>query len=217
MSSKKVGVLRFLGTNCDYDVFEAVKAVGLEPEWLWFQDQFQIDNYRGLMLPGGFSYGDYLRCGALAARAPVMKSVREAASKGMPVLGICNGFQILCEANLLPGVLVQNSHLRFVDKWVDLHLRHASPHFAGRSIERPHLPVAHGDGRYVLEQDEVKQLFDDEQVWFCYDKNPNGSVDDIAGVMNAGKNVAALMPHPERAMQKWMGSADGRVFFESLG
>lgn len=214
--SKKVGVVRFLGTNCDYDVFEAVKAVGLEPEWLWFQDQFDVNSYSALMLPGGFSYGDYLRCGALAARAPVMTSVREAAKKGKPVLGICNGFQILCEANLLPGVLVQNSGLRFVDKWVDLHLRSASPHFAGRKVEKAHLPVAHGDGRYVLEEDEVKRLFDDEQVWWCYDKNPNGSVDDIAGVMNASKNVAALMPHPERAMRKWMGGSDGKVFFDSL-
>ncbi|MEK6554471.1 MAG: phosphoribosylformylglycinamidine synthase subunit PurQ [Bdellovibrionota bacterium] len=211
----KLGVVRFLGTNCDFDVFEAIKEVGLEPEWLWYQDQFQVNDYKALFLPGGFSYGDYLRCGALAARAPIMKSVREAAKKGTPILGICNGFQILCESGLLPGVLVQNSHLRFIDKWVDLNLKNASP-FTSATDKKIRLPVAHGEGRYIVEEDEVRRLFDDEQVWLTYGKNPNGSVEDIAGVLSSGKNVAGLMPHPERAMTSWMGGQDGRSFFESL-
>jgi phosphoribosylformylglycinamidine synthase I len=216
MSTKPVGVIRFLGTNCDADVYEAIKTVGLTPQWLWYQDQFSPNDYSALVLPGGFSYGDYLRCGALAARAPVMKSVSEAAKKGVPVLGICNGFQILCEAGLLPGVLVRNSHLKFVDKWVTLHLRHEHSHFAKGGAEKIRLPVAHGEGRYCLEEDQVKQLFDNEQVWWCYEKNPNGSIEDIAGVMNEQKNVAGLMPHPERAMAEWMGGADGAVFFAGI-
>lgn len=218
-----VGVVRFLGTNCDADVFEAVKSAGHTPRWLWYQDTFNAADYSAVILPGGFSYGDYLRCGALAARAPVMKSVSETARKGVPVLGICNGFQILCEAGLLPGVLVRNSGLKFVDKWVNLHLRNESPHWRVQGSEargavapRVKLPVAHGEGRYCLEEDQVKRLFDNEQVWWCYEKNPNGSIEDIAGVMNEKKNVAALMPHPERAMAAWMGGRDGAKFFEGI-
>ncbi len=215
-AKKPVGVVRFLGTNCDADVFEAIKSVGHTPQWLWYQDTFDSKDFSALVLPGGFSYGDYLRCGALAARAPVMKSVSEGAKKGVPVLGICNGFQILCEAGLLPGVLVRNSGLKFVDRWVNLHLRNESPHFGDAKAQRVKLPVAHGEGRYCLEEDQVKQLFDNEQVWWCYEKNPNGSIEDIAGVMNASKNVAALMPHPERAMAEWMGGSDGSKFFEGI-
>jgi len=214
--AKPIGVVRFLGTNCDYDVYSAVKRVGLTPQWLWYQDQFDYKNYSALVLPGGFSYGDYLRCGALAARAPVMKSVAEASRHGTPVLGICNGFQILCEASLLPGVLLRNNGLRFKDGWVRVNEVNACPSFAGHKINGAYLPVAHGEGRYHVEADQLKKLFDDEQVWCTYENNPNGSVENIAGVMNAKKNVAGLMPHPERAMAKFMGSEDGQSFFASL-
>lgn len=213
---KKVAVIRFLGTNCDKDVFEAVRAVGLEPKWVWHQDQFAANEYEALVIPGGFSHGDYLRCGALAARSPVMRSVSDAAKAGVPVLGICNGFQILCEAQLLPGALLRNSGLRFKDDWVELNLVSGNKKFAGSETRKVRLPIAHGEGRYYLEQDQVKRLFDDEQVWWTYEKNPNGSLENIAGVMNENHNVAALMPHPERAVADFMGGVDGRRFFETL-
>lgn len=216
MAVKKVGVVRFLGTNCDQDVMQACRQVGLDPEYIWYQNQFDWKDYLALFLPGGFSHGDYLRSGALAAKSPVLTSVRSAANKGVPVLGICNGFQILCEAGLLPGVLLRNSHLRFVDKWVNLKVRGSSPDFLSKSAQSIKLPVAHGDGRYFAESDKIKELFDSEQVWFTYIDNPNGSVESIAGVLNENKNVAGLMPHPERAMADWMGGNDGLGFFETV-
>jgi phosphoribosylformylglycinamidine synthase len=215
MSQRRIGVLRFPGTNCDRDVFGAVETVGDEAHWLWHADQFDSEAYDALVLPGGFSYGDYLRSGALAARAPAMKSVREAAERGVPVLGICNGFQILTEARLLPGALIKNESLRFNDDWAELELNGPSRYFAQklRIGERAWLPIAHADGRYFVENDELKRLQDKNQIWFKYRKNPNGSVDDIAGVLNEKGNVAALMPHPERAMAEWMGGSDGLGFF----
>jgi phosphoribosylformylglycinamidine synthase I len=218
MSSAPVGVLRFPGTNCDRDVFAALQAHVHDPSqvrWLWHADQFDAKEYRALFLPGGFSYGDYLRSGALAARSPAMNSVREAAAKGIPILGICNGFQILCEAGLLPGVLIRNRELRFIDDWVELKLESNQPNFA-RSLtvgSRVRLPIAHADGRYYAEGDELKRLQDQGQIWWSYTDNPNGAWADIAGVMNKTKNVAALMPHPERALYSWMGGTDGGPFF----
>jgi len=212
---KRVGILRFLGTNCDRDVWKAVEQVeGLSPEWLWHADSFDHKKYAAFILPGGFSYGDYLRCGALAAKSPAMKSLSEAAEHGSPILGICNGFQILCEAKLLPGALVRNQNLRFNDKWVNLHLdnEHATFHVG----EKVRLPVAHGEGRYVIDEEGLKEIEDNEQIWLRYLENPNGSIMDIAGVMNKKKNVAALMPHPERAVQDFMGSLDGVSFFRDI-
>ena len=213
---KPVGILRFLGTNCDRDVWQAVEALGLEPRWLWQADTFTPEDYSAFVLPGGFSYGDYLRCGALAAKAPVMKSLAEAAGKGMPVLGICNGFQILCESGLLPGVLVRNEGRRFIDKWVDLKLMSRTK-WTSKGQERMHLPIAHGEGRFFMQEDGLKKLFDKDQVWLTYGGgNPNGSLRDIAGVSNESKNVCALMPHPERAIHDWMGSEDGREILGAL-
>jgi phosphoribosylformylglycinamidine synthase len=214
--SLPIGVLRFPGTNCDRDVFEASEEAVGETKWLWHMDQFDPKGYRALFLPGGFSYGDYLRAGALAARSPAMTSVREAAKRGVPVLGICNGFQILCESGLLPGVLIRNKTLRFIDDWVDLKLANSNPFFARHVArgEKARLPIAHADGRYFVEDDELKRLQDRAQIWWTYEANPNGAVADIAGVMNETKNVAALMPHPERAMHDWMGGTAGRAFFE---
>jgi phosphoribosylformylglycinamidine synthase len=210
---KKIGVVRFLGTNCDRDVWEAVEGLGLKPEWLWYENTFPVSDYAGLIVPGGFSYGDYLRCGALAAKAPVMKSVSEAATKGVPVLGICNGFQILCETKLLPGALVRNERRKFVDKWVDLKLENKTKWGGGGQMR---LPVAHGEGRYYADEGELKSLWDKGQVWLSYVENPNGALDDIAGVSNSAGNVCGLMPHPERAMFDWMGGADGRQILSSL-
>jgi len=214
--SLPVGVLRFPGTNCDRDVFEALASQGARVEWLWHADRFDPKGYRALVLPGGFSYGDYLRSGALAARSPVMESAREAAVRGVPVLGICNGFQILCEAGLLPGVLIRNQGLRFIDDWMELNLVNSQPHFGRRMTAgiRTRLPIAHADGRYYIEEDGLKRLQDRGQIWWTFAKNPNGAVADIAGVMNEARNIAALMPHPERAMYEWMGGTDGAAFFD---
>jgi phosphoribosylformylglycinamidine synthase I len=213
---KPVGVLRFLGTNCDIDVWRAVEFLGAEPKWLWHADNFDPADYSSFIVPGGFSYGDYLRCGALAAKAPAMQSLADAARQGRPVLGICNGFQILCEARLLPGALVRNEKRRFVDKWVNLRLVNKAKWNAGSKTEL-RLPVAHGEGRFYMEKNELEELHAREQVWFTYVGGaPNGSLDDIAGVTNLGKNVCALMPHPERAMINWMGSDDGREIINSI-
>ena len=214
---KKVGVLRFPGTNCDEDVFNAVNDVGLKAEWLWHRDHFDFKDFTAFVVPGGFSYGDYLRCGALAALSPVMEDLKVAANKGYPVLGICNGFQILCETKLLPGALVRNHKGRFIDAWVDLEVKNSSGKVAGKQKvgEKLKLPIAHGEGCFTIGQDDLKKIKDKGQIWLEYKNNPNGSMDNIAGVFNEQKNVAALMPHPERAMQEWMGGQDGQNFFVS--
>lgn len=211
---ERVGVIRFPGTNCDRDMWEAVGFFGGEAHWLWHADRFDIGSYDRIILPGGFSYGDYLRAGALAARSPVMDSVREAAAKGIPILGSCNGFQILCEVGLLPGALLLNEKMRFIDQWVSLKLVKANRYWAirlqeGQQIE---MPIAHAMGRFYA--DDMAQLLDHEQVWFEYLENPNGSQGNVAGVTNRAGNVVGLMPHPERAIHDWMGSAQGHYFFE---
>jgi phosphoribosylformylglycinamidine synthase len=209
----KIGVTRFPGTNCDYDIFSMVEWKGHEPKWLWYQDRFAKDEVDRVVIPGGFSYGDYLRCGALAARSPVMDSVREFASHGKPVLGICNGFQILCESGLLPGALTRNESLKFIDDWVELKLENKNPFFAHRVEFRVRLPIAHGEGRFYADAKTLDEIHARGQVWWTYSGgNPNGSLQDIAGVTNQNKNVAALMPHPERALFDWMGGEDGSLF-----
>src|SRR5262249_18285250 len=153
----------------------AVETLQLEPHWLWHEDHFTPENYSAFVVPGGFSYGDYLRCGALAAKSPVMKSLSEAASKGYPILGICNGFQILCESKLLPGALVRNEGRKFIDKWVDLKLAGTTKWTppGEKTGSRVRLPIAHGEGRYVIDENEMKALFDKGQVWWTYTDNPN--------------------------------------------
>jgi phosphoribosylformylglycinamidine synthase len=212
---KKVGVLRFPGTNCDRDIWKAVEEFGGKPEWLWYQDKFNAGEYESYFIPGGFSYGDYLRSGALAAHSPVMTSLKEASEKGAPIFGICNGFQILCEAGLLPGALLRNAGGRFIDSQVELKVANPNKRFGAKltANQTVKMPIAHGDGRYHVTADELKKIQDNGQVFCTYVKNPNGSVGDIAGVMNDKKNVVAMMPHPERALFDWMGSEDGRFFF----
>lgn len=215
--AKPIGILRFLGTNCDRDVWQAVQDLQLEPRWLWHADQFDPQDYSAFLLPGGFSYGDYLRCGVLAAKSPVMQSLRQAAEKGYPVLGICNGFQILCEAKLLPGVLVRNVGRRFIDQWVTLRLENETRFSVTSQKGHPiRLPIAHGEGRYFAEEKVLNGLFESGQVWWTYDENPNGSLRNIAGVSNPEKNVCGLMPHPERAMHAWMGGQGGREILGTL-
>ena len=212
--AKKIGVIRFLGTNFDFDILKWAQNKGQRSEFIWHEDQFNTQDFEALILPGGFSYGDYLRCGALAARSPVMKSVHEFAKQGKPVLGICNGFQILCESGLLPGALIRNEGLRFKDEWAQLRVvNHKS--FFGEKLnpdQKIHLPIAHGDGRFYADAESLKKIQDQNCIWLKYEKNPNGSMGDIAGVTNSQGNVFGLMPHPERAQFSWMGSTDGDFF-----
>lgn len=210
----KIGITRFPGTNCDFDIEKMIQHFSHTPVWLWHQENFNANNVDAVIIPGGFSYGDYLRCGALAAKSPVMESVKEFAAQGKPVLGICNGFQILCESRLLPGVLTRNEGLKFIDDWVDLEVMNTNTYF-GKNLSKGkkiRLPIAHGEGRYFLNSEELKQVHDQGQIWLKYKNNPNGSMNDIAGVMNKNKNVCGLMPHPERALNLWMGGLDGMEF-----
>ena len=201
----KIGVIRFPGTNCDRDVFKWLQDQGHKPQWLWHEDLFSAKDIEALAVPGGFSFGDYLRSGAMAARSKVMQSVKEVADLGKPVIGICNGFQILCEAGLLPGALIPNESGLFIDDWVEL----VSP----ENKKTIKLPIAHGDGRYFIHEEERKKLWDNNQVWWQYKNSVNGSVDKIAGVKNPAGNVKGLMPHPERAYLDWMGGVDGWKFW----
>ena len=212
--AKKIGIPRFLGTNCDEDVRRWLEIKGFKTEYLWFENSFDVSNYDSIIIPGGFSHGDYLRCGALAARTPVMKSVREFAEKGKPVLGICNGFQILCEAELLPGVLIQNRDLRFIDSWQNLKVKNNRNPFSENlsELQVVKLPIAHGDGNYYADTETLKKMNQENQIWLTYENNPNGSLLDIAGITSVKHNVCALMPHPERALFEWMGSCDGGFF-----
>lgn len=212
--ASKVGITRFFGTNCDEDIRKWMVLKNHKPQYLWQDDQFNSDDYDFIIIPGGFSYGDYLRCGALAARAPVMKSVQEFAKKGKPILGICNGFQILCEAGLLPGVLTRNKDLRFIDQIVELEVTSTNNYFSKKLTQKNQikLPIAHGEGNYFNEAEELKRLMDQDQIWLTYKSNPNGAALNIAGITNKQRNVCGLMPHPERALFEWMGSSDGDLF-----
>ena len=212
--SLKIGITRFLGTNCDEDVRKWTLSKEAKPTYLWFEDRFNIEDYDMIILPGGFSHGDYLRCGALAARTPVMKSVIDFANKGKPILGICNGFQILCEAGLLPGALLRNKEQRFKDQWVNLEVKQNDNPFSKNMTinQKLKLPIAHGEGCYFADPDSLKKMNDNEQIWLTYKDNPNGSMMNIAGLTNEKKNICALMPHPERAQMEWMGSSDGMFF-----
>lgn len=207
---KKIGVLRFPGANCDWDVFHALKALSYKPEWLWHKDRFHPQDFGGFVLPGGFSFGDYLRPGIIAAKSPALQDLIHACRQQKPILGICNGFQILCESGLLPGTLLGNMIPRFIDKWVSLKVLTQSSFWDLSNKKSLNLPIAHGEGRFFANSDTLKALLDNEQIWLKYDANPNGSSQDIAGLFNRTKNVVALMPHPERAIHSWMGSMDGR-------
>lgn len=214
----KWGVVVFPGSNCDQDVFYLLKEVIQEDVvYLWHGER-NLNNCDVIVLPGGFSYGDYLRAGAIARFSPIMSEIVTFANKGGPVLGICNGFQILLEAGLLPGAMLVNADLRFHCHEVEIKVTSKRALFT-KNMEigqKLTLPVAHFTGNYYISPDKAKELFDHEQVIFCYEKNPNGSVADIAGVSNEKGNVLGLMPHPERRGEKILGGCDGRLFFESF-
>ena len=214
----RFGVIVFPGSNCDHDAFHAMHTtLGQKTEFIW-HDSASLGDVDAVILPGGFAYGDYLRCGAIAKFSPVMKAVRSFAADGGLVLGICNGFQILVEAGLLPGVLVRNSGLKFVCR--DVHLRTEtinSPFTsAAQRGEILRLPIAHGEGCYVADERTLDELDAEDRVAFRYLDNPNGSMRDIAGVLNRERNVMGLMPHPERAAEDLMGSSDGLTILQSM-
>lgn len=214
----KVGIVRFPGTNCDTDTFEAVESIsGLEPVWLSYQQE-TIRDIDAVILPGGFSYGDYLRTGAMAAQTPVVSAIRKFADDGMPVMGICNGFQILVESKLLPGALLMNASRTFICEESPVVSQTSKTPFNTLLPEgtRISLPVAHQEGRYFLPEKELREIEASGQVIFRYVNNPNGSVHDIAGVSNRRGNVVGLMPHPERRVRDSSPSRDGLLLFESL-
>lgn len=223
----KFGVVRFPGSNCDQDAYYTIKDVLDQPvEYLWHQ-QGNINGVDVVIIPGGFSFGDYLRCGAIARFSPVMQAVQEFAGNGGLVMGICNGFQILCESHLLPGALVRNDGQRFICKQVHLRVENTETPFTStlgpNQVLR--IPIAHGEGKYVCDDTVLTELNRAGRVLFRYsdpdgtvtdEANPNGSTDNIAGIANEDFNVFGLMPHPERAADSALGSADGRLIFESL-
>ena len=223
----KFGIVVFPGTWSDRDTHHAVSEVlGQDAEYIWHGDE-KLDQFDAIVLPGGFSYGDFLRCGAIARFSPVMEAVTAFAERGGPVIGICNGFQVLCESGLLPGVLMRNDHLEFRCIWTDLRVENSSTIFTSASIEGQtlHIPMSHGEGNYQADADTIKRLEDNGQVVFRYadtngnvtpDINPNGSINNIAGIVNEHGNVLGIMPHPEKACEKLIGGDDGNVIFTSI-
>jgi phosphoribosylformylglycinamidine synthase len=214
----KFGVVVFPGSNCDHDAWFAIhQNLGHQAEFIW-HDSRNLGDVDAVILPGGFSYGDYLRCGAIAKFSPVMHTVRKFARDGGLVLGICNGFQILVESGLLPGALLRNSGLKFICREVSLRTETTQSPFtsAAASGQVLRFPIAHGEGRYYAPEQTLDELEAEDRVVFRYVDNPNGSVRNIAGILNRERNVLGLMPHPERATEPLMGSSDGLVVFQSM-
>jgi phosphoribosylformylglycinamidine synthase subunit PurQ / glutaminase len=213
----RVAVVTFPGSNDDRDALHALAQLGAEAVPVWHADE-QLSDVAGVVLPGGFSYGDYLRCGAIARFSPAMRAVAEFAADGGPVLGICNGFQILCEAGLLPGALRPNASLSFVCRDVDLRIERTDTPFTSLCDPRQTLaiPVKHGEGCWFADDQLLAELEENGQIVLRYQDNPNGSVADVAGVVNADRNVMGLMPHPEHAVDPLLGSSDGTLILRGL-
>ncbi|MCS6874365.1 MAG: phosphoribosylformylglycinamidine synthase subunit PurQ [Pyrinomonadaceae bacterium] len=223
----KYGVIVFPGSNCDHDAYHVIsKLVGQPVDFVWHKET-DLSRYDAVILPGGFSYGDYLRAGALAKFSPVMKAVKAFADEGKFVLGICNGFQILCESGLLPGALIRNQNLNFICKHVRVRVENSNTPFtseipAGSILS---IPIAHAEGNFICDEAVLTELEENNQIVFRYcdekgevtkEANPNGSVSNIAGICNRNRNVLGMMPHPERACEEILGSTDGREIFRSL-
>jgi phosphoribosylformylglycinamidine synthase len=227
MSDPRFAVVQFPGSNCDQDAFYVLRdVIGKPVEYVWHQEK-SLRGFDVVILPGGFSYGDYLRTGAVARFAPIMDAVRAHAERGGLVFGVCNGFQILCEAHLLPGALVRNVNCKFLCKYVTLRVENAETPFtkAYKPGQLLRIPIAHGEGRYVCDAATLQELQTSQRILFRYvneqgmpgpEGNPNGSMDRIAGIASADFNVMGMMPHPERASEKILGSADGRGIFVSM-
>jgi len=223
----KFGVVMFPGSNCDHDTYHVIsKVIGQPVDFIWHR-QSTVADCDAVILPGGFSYGDYLRTGAIARFSPVMGAIKEFASRGGLVMGICNGFQILCEAGLLPGALLRNKNLKFICEHVNIRVEATDTPFTSRCQRNQVLsvPIAHGDGNYFCDDETLAELQRENRIIFRYSDaaahltdgaNPNGSMDNIAGICNRSRNVLGLMPHPERACEDLLGSSDGRDIFRSL-
>lgn len=223
----KFGVVIFPGSNCDHDAYHVIsKVIGQPVDFIWHKDE-DIDSFDAIILPGGFSYGDYLRTGAIARFSPVMNSLKEFANNGGLVIGICNGFQILCEAGLLPGALLRNRSLKYICEHINLRVEQTNTPFTtdctvGQILS---VPIAHGEGNYFCDPATLAELEGEGRVIFRYcdatgnvtnEANPNGSLNGIAGICNRERNVLGMMPHPERASESALGSNDGRVIFRSM-
>ncbi|MGV8147287.1 MAG: phosphoribosylformylglycinamidine synthase subunit PurQ [Alkaliphilus sp.] len=214
----KFGIIVFPGSNCDIDCYHALKVeLKQNAEYIW-HDTENIDDFDCIILPGGFSYGDYLRCGAAAANTKIMEAVKEHAKKGKLVIGICNGFQVLTEVGLLPGALVRNKNLKFICDTSPLKIVNNDSPFTSnlKKGQIINLPIAHGEGNYVADEKTLKRLKENGQILFTYQENPNGSILDIAGICNEKRNVLGMMPHPERACEALLGNTDGKAIFESI-
>jgi len=215
----KFGVIIFPGSNCDHDCYYAVKEVlGKPVEFIWHQDT-ALKGFDAVILPGGFSYGDYLRTGALAKFSPVMREVKGFADKGGLVIGICNGFQILTESGMLPGALMRNVTRKYICKYLQLSTETTNSPFTNQLQKGQllNIPIGHGDGNYFADGETLKRLNGEDQVVFRYHgENPNGSLESIAGILNAGRNVLGMMPHPDRSSEQILGSTDGKQIFESM-
>ena len=215
----KAAVLVFPGSNCDRDCKTAVETtVGGKVEMVWHEESTLPSGLDLIVIPGGFSYGDYLRCGAMASLSPVMQAVKAEAERGVSVLGICNGFQILCEAGMLPGALLRNAALKYVCKPIELKIENRNTRFTNAygNAQTVWMTQGNGDGNFFAEPDVLKDIEDNNQVVFRYAENPNGSVNDIAGIINKAGNVLGMMPHPDRAFEDALGSADGAPLFQSI-
>lgn len=215
----KFAVLVFPGSNCDIDMYHAIKdELGEEVEYVW-HTATDLSGFDGILVPGGFSYGDYLRCGAMANQSNIMAEVKKAADAGKPVLGVCNGFQILTEAGLLPGALLRNKNLKFMCRTIQLKVENNNTLFTNQYEQGQmiNIPIAHGEGNYYCDEETLQQLKDNNQILFTYSgENPNGSLEDIAGITNERGNVLGMMPHPERAVDALVGGADGLAVFKSI-
>lgn len=215
----RFGVIVFPGSNCDQDCYQVVKDVLKQPvEYVWHHNQ-KLDHFDCLILPGGFSYGDYLRTGAIARFSPIMEAVKRFAQRGGLVIGICNGFQILTEAGLLPGALIRNRNLHFICKFVDIRVENDKTPFTNKLKKGQilRIPIAHGEGNYTCDEKTLKELKRKKQIVFTYyGENPNGSVANIAGICNEKRNILGMMPHPERASESILGSEDGWLIFKSI-
>ncbi|MFJ8520251.1 phosphoribosylformylglycinamidine synthase subunit PurQ [Lysinibacillus xylanilyticus] len=215
----KFAVLVFPGSNCDIDMYHAIKdELGEEVEYVW-HTATDLTGFDGILVPGGFSYGDYLRCGAMANQSNIMAEVKKAADAGKPVLGVCNGFQILTEAGLLPGALLRNKNLKFMCRTIQLKVENNNTLFTNQYEQGQiiNIPIAHGEGNYYCDEETLQQLKDNNQIVFTYSgENPNGSLEDIAGITNERGNVLGMMPHPERAVDALVGVADGLAVFKSI-
>src|SRR5215468_5366724 len=223
----KFGVVIFPGSNCEHDCYYVIESVlGKSVEYIWHQDT-SVKGFDAVILPGGFAYGDYLRTGALAKFSPVMNAIREFAGKGGLVFGICNGFQILTEAGLLPGALMRNAGTKYVCRFLHLRTETVDTPFTNlmKKDQLLYIPIGHGDGNYYADDETLKRLNDNDQIVFRYvdssgrvtaEANPNGSLENIAGIVNEQRNVLGMMPHPDRSSEEILGSADGKLIFESM-